>query len=312
MDIDQDPCTGDAVTNDLKQNWPETISSRVIVDLAASSHCGYVRTKNEDAFYVGRIERQLQTLLTNLPTGELPDLQTESSYVMLVADGMGGEAAGDVASREAVIALVRLGLETPDWQMRLDRAGANKVLARFDERFKKICETLTDLARVNPLLTGMGTTLTLAMNHAADLIIIHVGDTRAYLFHDGHLLQLTRDQTLAQDLADRGIIGPLEMKTHYARHLLTGVISASGSDTQPEVCKVTLSDGDQVLICSDGLTEMVSDAAIAQVLARGLDAEEACRTLIEMALEAGGVDNVTLTLGRYQIPAAGKSKAQAG
>ena len=168
------------------------------------------------------------------------------------------------------------------------------------ERYKP---PFTDLARADPDLTGMGSTLTLAISHGADLALVHVGDTRAYLFHDGHLLQLTRDQSLAQDLADRGVISLADMKVHYSRHLLTGVLSANGNETHPELCKVTLADGDQLLICSDGLTDLVTDEEIAAVLKRTSSSNDACRTLVDMALAQGGTDNVTVVLGRYRIPA---------
>lgn len=288
---------------DDEQKWSATYSSRVSVDLGAHSHTGHVRSRNEDCYFVGTVERKLQTLLTNLSAGELPALQRESGFAMLVADGMGGEASGDVASRVVVETLFKLVLETPDWHMRLDREGANEVFARFDERFRTIQNTLTEMARTDPDLTGMGSTLTLAISLGADLAIVHVGDTRAYLFHNDHLLQLTRDQSLAQDLADRGVISLAEMKVHYSRHLLTGVLSANGSDTQPELCKVTLTDGDQLLICSDGLTDMVSDDEIASVLKQSSSSPEACRVLVDMALASGGSDNVTVVLGRYRIPA---------
>lgn len=106
--------------------WPKTASSLVNVDLGACSHQGKVRTNNEDSFLVLRLERSLQTLLTNLPAENLPDKTTEIAYAMLVADGVGGAAAGEIASRTAISTLVDLVLQTPDWYMRLDNEGAQR------------------------------------------------------------------------------------------------------------------------------------------------------------------------------------------
>lgn len=284
------------------QPWTETISSLTQVDLGACSHQGKVRTNNEDCFLVTRLERSLSTLLTNLPAGHVPDRQSEVAYAMLVADGMGGAAAGEVASSTAISELVKLGLQTPDWHMRLDNEGVNEVLARFNERFGKVREALIDRAATEPSLSGMGTTMTLAVSLGTNLIIVHVGDSRAYLFHEGQLHQLTRDQTLAQDLAELGVISPENAAKHPGRHVLTGALATQGEEAQAEFHQVWLADGDQVLLCTDGLTEMVTDAAILEVLRKPGSASDACRTLVDLALEGGGVDNVTAVLARYRIP----------
>ncbi len=281
--------------------WPESISSRTQVDLGACSHQGKVRSNNEDCFLVARVERSLQPLLTNLPAGHIPDRHEEIAYAMLVADGMGGAAAGEVASRMAVSTLVELGLQTPDWHMRLDVEGANEVLARFDQRFGKLREALIEEAQANPSLSGMGTTMTLAVSLGANLVVAHVGDSRVYLFHRGRLHRLTRDQTLAQDLAELGVIRHEDVAKHHARHILTGAIAAQGEEAQAEFCQVWLADGDQVLLCTDGLTEMVTEAAIVEVLEKPGAASDACQSLVELALEGGGKDNVTVVLGRYSI-----------
>lgn len=303
MIVENDADTAEFPSPETRESWPDTASSLTQVDLGACSHVGHVRANNEDSFLVVRLDRSLHTLLTNLPEGYVPERQAEVAYSMLVADGMGGAAAGEVASREATSTLVELVLQTPDWHMRLDHEGANEVLARLDQRFRKIREVLIAHAEADPRLAGMGTTLTLAVSHGANVIIAHIGDSRAYLFHKGKLHLLTRDQTLAQDLVEVGVISQEEIATHYARHVLTGVLATQGVEAQAELCQVWLADGDQILLCTDGLTEMVTDAAIAEVLEQNLSAQAACQVLVELALDAGGVDNVTVLLGRYRIPA---------
>ena len=277
-------------------------SSLVHVDLAALSHQGKVRPNNEDHFLVSCFDRTMRTLLTNLPAGDVPERYSETVYLMLVADGMGGAAAGEVASRTAINTLVDLVLQAPYWIMRLDEQFAMKVLKRMDQRFQQVRETLIERAHVDPTLSGMGTTMTLAFSLGAELVTAHVGDSRAYLFRQGLLQRLTRDQTMAQSLADDGAIRPEEVASHPMRHVLTGAITTRGRRAATEFHQLHLVDGDQVLLCTDGLTERVTDTAIAEVLKIPGPAADSCRSLIDLALEGGGKDNVTVVLGRYHIP----------
>ncbi len=281
---------------------PASMSSFVQVDLAALSHPGRIRSNNEDHYIVSRFDRAMQTLLTNLPEGETPEAYAETAYGLLVADGVGGAAAGEIASRTAIQALVDLVVETPDWIMRLDEPLAQEVLQRMERRFQKVREVLVERARIDPSLRGMATTLTVACSIGTELLTAHVGDSRAYLFRDGRLEHLTRDQTMAQSLADAGAIGQGDIATHPARHVLTSALATRGAFAQVELKRSRLMNGDQLLLCSDGLTEMVPDDEIAAALkAPGL-ASEACHVLVDLALEAGGKDNVTVVLGKYRIP----------
>ena len=184
-------------------------SSLVTVDLAALSDPGKIRTNNEDHYFVGRFQRSMRTLSTNVPRGTMPDIYDETVYAMLVADGVGGSAAGEIASRTAIQALVDLVLETPDWIMLLDDRLAEEVLQRMERRFQRVRDTLVERANADPSLHGMGTTMTVAASVGPELLTAHVGDSRAYVFrHDGRLERLTRDQTMAQSLADSGAITP--------------------------------------------------------------------------------------------------------
>jgi serine/threonine protein phosphatase PrpC len=277
-------------------------SSLVEVDFAALSHPGKVRRNNEDHFIVTRFDRTMRTLLTNLPEGEVPERYAETVYGMLVADGVGGAAGGEIASRTAIHALVDLVIETPDWIMRLDEPLAREVLQRMERRFQRVREVLVERAKADPSLRGMATTMTVACSTGPELLTAHVGDSRAYVFHDGRLERLTRDQTMAQSLADAGAIQPEEVAKHPMRHVLTSALATRGAFVQVELRRSRLQDGDQLLLCSDGLTEMVAEDEIARVLAAPGPAADPCRTLVDLALEAGGKDNVTVVLGRYRIP----------
>src|SRR5580765_4255825 len=277
----------------------------VELELGALSHPGLARPNNEDCFLVARLDRGMKTLLTNVPPGSVPERHEVTGHFLLVADGMGGAAAGEVASSTAVSVLIELALETPDWIMNLNGEHGREVLARTEERFRRIKDVLLDFAKTDSSLSGMGTTMTVAGNVGEDLVIAHVGDSRAYLFREGKLRRLTRDQTMAQMLADAGEIRPEEVSTHRLRHILTGAITTEKGEVPAELHLMRLLDGDQVLLSTDGLTEMATEQKISETLNRAAPAQETCRALVDLALEGGGKDNVTVVLARYRIPRAG-------
>ena len=278
------------------------LSSRTQVDLGAESHKGKVRSVNEDSFLVLTFGRSLQTVLTNLPASQAPDGYRETGYAMIVADGMGGTPHGDLAGRAAIGALVELMIQTPDWIMRPNWMGTLEVLRRMEERFGQLPGALAKLAESAPHLSGMGTTMTLAVSLGTDLIIGHVGASRAYIFRRGHLIRLTDDQTVAHLLAKAGVISPEDVPNHYARRVLTSPITTAGTKVEVELRHLKLADGDQLLLCSDGLTDMVTADKIGAVLEQQTSAAAACRELVGLAVEAGGLDDMTVVLGRYQIP----------
>jgi serine/threonine protein phosphatase PrpC len=288
---------------DPEPRLPAGASSLVAVDLAALSHPGRVRANNEDHFMAARFDRTMSTLATNLPEGDIPAHYSETVYGLLVADGVGGSAAGEIASRTAIHTIVDLVLETPDWIMRLDDALADEVLARMERRFKQVREVLVARAKEDLALRGMATTMTVGCTLGPDLLTAHVGDSRAYVYRrGGRLERLTRDQTMAQSLADAGAITQEAVAKHPSRHVLTSALATRGAFVQVELKRSRLEDGDQVLLCSDGLTEMVPDEDIARVLGGAATAADACRQLVDLALAAGGKDNVTVIVGRYRIP----------
>jgi len=283
---------------------PAGESSWVEVDIAAMSHPGRVRSNNEDHYFVARIDRSLQTLHTNLREGEIPEDYSETAYGLLVADGVGGAVGGEVASRTAVRALIDLVISTPDWIMRMDEPLANEVLQRMERRFQQVRGILVEKTKAAPELRGMATTMTVAATLGTELLTAHVGDSRAYVFrrNGGILERLTRDQTLAQSLVDAGAITAQELATHPSRNVLTSALATRGAFVQVELRHWRLADGDQLLLCSDGLTDMVPDETIARELAVPGSSARVCERLVDLALEAGGKDNVTVVLGRYSMP----------
>jgi PPM family protein phosphatase len=280
---------------------PPAVSAKVQMDLAAFSHQGRVRPNNEDHFLVTRVERSLETLMSNIPEGLIAKRFTEVGYGMLVADGLGGRAAGEVASRLAITTLVNLVLHAPDWIMRVGEPEADEIMQRMAERFRIVHAAVREQAQTDPSLAGMGTTMTLACISGAVLILAHIGDSRVYLLRSGECHQLTRDHTVAQGLVELGILEPEQVARHRLKHALTRVIGTGHGRGDPEVQQLTLADGDQVLLCSDGLTDMVRTETIAAILRDSKSSNEACRLLVEAALENGGSDNVTVVLARYRL-----------
>lgn len=224
---------------------------------ATATHKGMVRDNNEDSVF---------------PTSSG---ESDDKVLVIVADGMGGHVAGEVASRIAINAAASSELEPGDRV-----AAGNRAIRE-------------EVAR-EPGLEGMGTTMTLLDIHDGVATIGHIGDSRAYLLRDGKLSQMTTDHTVAAEYVARGELSAEEAVGHPQRHMLTRTLGLSRFVNVDEHI-VDLEPGDRILLCSDGLTEMVNDARIAESLASGT-ADEVVWRLIEMANEAGGVDNITVAL----------------
>ncbi len=271
------------------------------VGLGALSHPGRLRDNNEDHYLVMRLSRTFECLMTNLPPGDVPSRVEEGGWAVLVADGMGGAAAGEVASRMALTTLVRGVLDVPDWILRVDERTAAEITRRAVEHYRRVHDEVASLQQRDPSLAGMGTTMTVAYSIGEDGFVGHVGDSRAYLYGGGTLRRLTRDHTHVQRLLDSGLIAPDPAANHRLRSLLTQAVGARGLELSVDVQPVRLHDGDLLLLCTDGLTDMVGEEAIAEVLAFPEPAQQICQRLVDLALEGGGRDNVTVVLARYGL-----------
>jgi PPM family protein phosphatase len=213
--------------------------------------------------------------------------------VFAVADGMGGHLAGEVASATALEPIERL-----DGRVFSD---ATEAATALTEAVVAANATVSKLAEDNPSYRGMGTTLTAVMVEGRRLHVAHVGDSRAYLLRDGQFSQLTDDHTLVQHLVNEGQITREEAATHPQRSIITRAIGVS-PEVEVDAMSLDLDPGDQLLLCSDGLTGVVEDTAIAGVLTEESDADVAVQRLIELANAGGGPDNITVVLLRYEDP----------
>jgi PPM family protein phosphatase len=285
----------------LESGKPKPASSTVHIDFSAVSDTGKVRDKNEDHFLVSKVSRKQEVLSTNVSSDYIPPLTGEDGYAMIVADGMGGMAAGEVASRLAITTGLKLIQKSPKWGFKINKKEARELFDRVSQHLREIDEALTVRSEADRRLFGMGTTLTAAYSVGADLFIIHLGDSRAYLYRKGELRRLTRDHTVAQAMADAGYIAPEEVRHHNKRNVLTNFLGGHHGNVKADVRWLRVTDGDLLLLCSDGLHDMVDDASIARILGEHELPRDAAQSLLNEALERGGKDNVTVIVARYAI-----------
>ncbi len=290
--VEFEPRDGDA----FSMFRPQLPSVRI--EFGAVSDVGKVRQVNQDHYMVIRRSRARSILMTNLPAEGLPYSQ-DDAFVMVVADGMGGQAFGEIASRLALRTAWDHASEAVCWVMKLDKGSREEVRARAEACVRQLNETLLEQARLNPEFAGMGTTLTCAYSMGHDLVVIHVGDSRAYCLRGQEIRQITQDHTLAQDLIESGMAPE---STVAFRHLLTNCLGAGSDDVTAEVNFLSLQDGDRLLLCTDGLSDLVQDEEIADIVCLGQDPQVACQTLVDLALSRGGKDNITVLLARFEIP----------
>jgi len=262
---------------------------------------GKVRSSNEDQFLIATLSKALQVVQTSV---EQPDVQIggPQGYLFLVADGVGGSAAGEKASAMAVNSIENFAIDTLSWCSQL-RTGADgdSLLGEFKTALGQANDQLIREASRRPELHGMATTLTLAYFLHRELFVAHVGDSRCYLLRNNLLYRLTRDHTLVAEMVRRGLLKPEEAACHAHRHIVTNVVGGDDPGVQAEMHKMPLEGGDCILLCSDGLTEMVPEAEILDALLSDVrDPTTACDRLMKRANEKGGKDNVTVVVARFE------------
>jgi len=278
------------------------LSSSVRVTVGARSHQGALRQRNEDHYLVVRVSRQQETLATSLSGADVPLPFDESGYLMMVADGLGEAGAGSVASRVALSTIAHLALHYGKWNVRIDPATATSIFERAEWFYSQADSAVHTRAASSPVLKGMTTALTAAYSAGDQLFVAHVGHSRAYLFRDGKLDPLTRDHTIQRHLADTNRPAAVERRARDLCHILTDAVGAPGGHPLVEVEQFQLMHGDVVMLCTNGLTDMIDHDRIAEVLALRREPGEQCATLVELANRAGGGDNVTVVLAEYHIP----------
>ncbi|MGZ8398193.1 MAG: PP2C family protein-serine/threonine phosphatase [Gemmatimonadales bacterium] len=267
------------------------------IDVYGLTHPGKVRTENQDHFLICALQKQMVVHSTSLPeTDHLMAGPERLAFLMMVADGVGGGAKGGEASRMALEAVTQY----VSGSMRCYYAAGSAYDRQFSEALQEAAlQSHTELVRrgeENPDYRGMATTLTLFLGVWPRAYLLQAGDSRCYLLRGGELTQITRDQTMAQELVDLGVMTPAGTAGTPLEHTLTS--SIGGRQTAPVVTGLDMNWGHVVLLCSDGLTNHVSDERIRERLRSMTSAQQACEDLLQEALEGGGSDNITIIVGR--------------
>jgi protein phosphatase len=255
-----------------------------------------VLPSNEDNFHIARFGRYFRTAVTSLPAAYCPVEVDRAGYAFVVTDGVGSRPGGAGASRRAITLLVEFILLTPDWILGLDDDLLAIAVDRMAERFRRVNAAVVAEAQGQTLASGTVTTLSLALTLGHDLLVAHVGDSPVCLFRRGRLIRLTRAHAVEVERA--GFDATVE--TRY-RHVLTRAIGLADTGSQPDIECYRLADGDRLLLCTNGLTDLVDDETIARELGRGTSSNETCQALVDLALERGGKDNVTVVVATYRI-----------
>lgn len=229
---------------------------------AARSDVGMVRKDNQDSGYAG-------------------------PRLLVVADGMGGHAGGDIASSTVISEVVDLDS---------DAVSAGEAPRRLDEALSRANSEIAGLIDATPELEGMGTTVTALMRSRNKLFLAHIGDSRAYLARGGRVTQITRDHSFVQTLIDEGRITEEEASTHPQRSVVTRVLTGTDGD-EPDIGAREAQVGDRYLLCSDGLSGFVAADTIAEIVSDGRSPAETADELVALALKAGAPDNVTVVVG---------------
>ncbi|MGH7200864.1 MAG: PP2C family protein-serine/threonine phosphatase, partial [Planctomycetaceae bacterium] len=259
-----------------------------------------VRDANEDQFLIADLNKSMQVHQTSLGLDHQTRLFGNSQgKLLLVADGMGGQAAGERASLIAVDTITTTLLNTIHWLFRLDDDGEGDFIEHLKSALHQCQRQIQQDVQKVPRRAGMGTTLTMAYVVWPRLFVIHAGDSRCYLHRGGQLDQVTRDHTMAQQFLESGALDAQEARRSRWSHMLWNVIGGSSEKLFAEAYKAELRLGDVLLLCTDGLTNLVGDERIVQMLDSQRPAAETCRRLVEAANNAGGQDNITAIVARF-------------
>lgn len=254
---------------------------------------GKVRSRNEDHFLIAELSKTLLVRQTSLPQRKTR-LGAQRAHLYMVADGLGGHQAGEQASAMTLDAVEEFVLNTFRWFYQLGGPEGRKVREEIQAAFRRTDERLHELATSRPEWRGMATTLTLAYLLDDKLLIAHVGDSRAYLLRNTKLFQLTQDHTVTAELVRRGAIDEEAAKRHEYRNVITNAVGGTEKGVDVETQQVDVKPGDVLMLCTDGLTEMVPIQVICDTLQAISDPRAACERLVALANKNGGKDNTTV------------------
>jgi len=266
------------------------------LDVYGLTHPGKVRPNNEDHFLVCSLQRQVEVYHTSLPDPSVFAKSEGLAFLALVADGVGGARAGEEASRIALEHVTRYVTHSLNCYYTSDPGDDESFMRELEDSALRVHAELSTEAEDNPSLRGMATTLTLWLGVGENAYLLQVGDSRCYILEGDELVQISRDQTMAEDLVEAGVFDRTDAAFNRWAHVLSSAIG--GPQAAPKVTRVTQSLGSVGLMCSDGLTRHVPDELIRERLVNMKSARQCCEQLLQDALDAGGEDNITIITGR--------------
>jgi protein phosphatase len=270
------------------------------LDVYGLTHPGKVRKNNEDHFLVCALQKRVHVYHTSLPDTSILTEGERLAFLALVADGVGGSKAGEEASRIALEHVTRYVTEAVECYYTSDPTDDSTFINELAEAALKVHSEVAVESATDPSRRGMATTLTLWLGMWPNAYLLQVGDSRCYVLRDGELIQISRDQTMAEEFVKQGVFNREDAAFKRWANVLSSAIG--GPEAAPSVSKVPQSWGAVGLMCSDGLTRHVSDERIKEQLLNMKSAKQVCEDLLEDALDAGGEDNITIIAGRSIPP----------
>jgi PPM family protein phosphatase len=280
-------------------------SATVGVTFGTCSRIGRAQQVNSDHYLIVELGRHQETIRTSLPADVIGKRFDEYGYGMVVADGLGGPPHNEEASRLALVTLMNLILHFGKWNLRVDSRVAQEILDRAEGFYRHVDSTVM-FEGVSRNVGRLETTLTAVFGAGKDLFFAHVGHSRAYLFRQGQLMRLTRDHTIEGHRSTKVPVAPLvdvNLTARDLRHILTDTIGMGGpSGPMIDLERFQLADRDSILLCTNGLSDMVEEPVLADVLASGRSPDEQCHTLVDLAMAAGGHDDATALVAQYHFP----------
>jgi len=269
------------------------------VDIDGLTDRGRVRRDNQDQFLIAALHKAIEIHGTSIPESYRQRFNSGArALLLLVADGVGGRTGGDEAASITLDAITDYVTNSMRCFYKLDEQIPQELLSELAATVARSHNSVLQRAEERPEHTGMATTLTMAHVLWPRVYVVQIGDSRCYHMRGAAIEQVTKDQTLVQELVDLGALSPEDARGSPLSNILSQAIGG-GDELRPAISKIAMEQGDALVLCTDGLTGHVSDAQIlAHVQAAG-SSRDACRRLVQAALEGGGRDNVTVIVGRF-------------
>lgn len=269
------------------------------IDVFGMTHPGHQRTDNQDHFLLCSLHKTMRVKGTSLPHPELLEIPGERlAFLGMVADGVGGRRGGEAASRAAIEAIAAYSTHVLRSYYGGDPSDQKAFLASLAQAALECQATVLARGKDHPEYHGLATTLTMGISVWPCMYVLHIGDSRMYRLRSGKLERLTRDHTMAQELVERGVLPPDRAQDSPFANVLSRSL---GGELEPDLLQFDNQLADVFLLCTDGLTRHVSDDTIHHRLMTMTSAEQVTRALVQDALDAGGLDNITVIVGRAVI-----------